>query len=133
MAILHASVRVGLESLERLSVPCTRHSERAVSCPLCAGRLTKRAPTHPTLAARRVSVDVIESVSYPSWQAFDGLTRRLAPPGHPIICFAHDSEVSMASLRASSSARMVEALLQSITDDPVRRKSFANTNSSSQW
>lgn len=26
----------------------------------------------------------------------------------------------MASLRASSSARMVEALLQSITDDPVR-------------
>ncbi|CAM9717848.1 unnamed protein product [Ectocarpus sp. 8 AP-2014] len=33
-----------------------------------------------------------------------------------------EGEVSMASLRASSSARMVEALLQSITDEPVSPK-----------
>lgn len=40
----------------------------------------------------------------------------------------HGSDESMAELRASSSSRMVEALLQSITDDPVsfvRRLLFA--------
>ncbi|CAM9285797.1 unnamed protein product [Scytosiphon promiscuus] len=43
---------------------------------------------------------------------------RLAP-SISTLRMPSEGEVSMASLRASSSARMVEALLQSITDDPA--------------
>ncbi|CAM9833242.1 unnamed protein product, partial [Ectocarpus sp. 4 AP-2014] len=43
---------------------------------------------------------------------------RLAPPTTELR-MPSEGEVSMASLRASSSARMVEALLHSITDEPA--------------